>query len=501
MSLHFYSEKEDYLKEESINKYVDIFIEYVNNPPTLSEALKQMFISLGITEEQSNELIRDIKSKTEEIINKNWNKIKKKYSKITKEDSKIISSYTCESKYKKFSPYKILNKNMVSDDRKEGIKNISKYLFILLKSLRKLDKYYPTETEKYLYRCINSKVNINYDIFNKKLIPYIAGNTKTFWGFTSSSPEIKMTYNFLNGEENNKSGTIFTLSGKVWGYDITLFNYFHEKEILIEPERKFKIDEVIPPINEIIHIRCDIQDTPLILNEDLIVQNIKKKSQKNSIRERNDISELYFDYLLKFVIIGDANVGKSNILRKLSCGQNREEFQTIIGVEFCSKNIEIRNKIYRVQIWDTAGQENFRYITRLYYKKSTCAIMVYSITDRNSFDHLIGWIDDCKEMAPKTITMVLVGNNAHEENKREVSYKEGKSLAKKYGMQFFEISAETGQNIDELFFSITDEIAKKIENGFYDLKDDNCGIKIGSSTPYSDIKVEYNKGDSNCIII
>jgi len=284
MSLHFYTEKEDYLKEESINKYVDIFIEYIENPPTLSEALNQMFISLGATEEQSNELISDIISKTEKIVNKNWNEIKNKYSKITKEDSKIISSYTCESKNIKFSPYKILNKNMVSDDRKEGIKNVSKYFFILLKSLRKLDKYYPSENEKYLYRCINSKVNINYDMFNKKLIPYIAGNTKTFWGFTSSSPEIKMTYNFLNGEENNKSGTIFTLSGKVWGYDITLFNYYHEKEILIEPERKFKIDEVIPPINEIIHIRCDIQDTPLILNEDLIDKNNKKQSQKNNIK-------------------------------------------------------------------------------------------------------------------------------------------------------------------------------------------------------------------------
>ena len=57
-----------------------------------------------------------------------------------------------------------------------------------------------------------------------------------------------MTYNFLKGEDNNKFGTIFTLAGKVWGYDITLFNYFNEKEILIEPERKFKIDEIIPPI-------------------------------------------------------------------------------------------------------------------------------------------------------------------------------------------------------------------------------------------------------------
>ncbi len=97
-------------------------------------------------------------------------------------------------------------------------------------------------------------------------MPYILGKTKTFWGFTSSSPDIKMTYNFLKEDGNNKSGTIFTLTGKVWGYDITLFNFYKEREILLEPEIKYKIDEIIPSINEIIHIRCYIQDIPLVLN-------------------------------------------------------------------------------------------------------------------------------------------------------------------------------------------------------------------------------------------
>ena len=195
MSLHFYTEKEDYLKEESVDNYKDLFIQYYTETPTLSDALKQMFINSGANEELSNDLIKDIISKTEQIINKNWNQISNK----SKEDSKIISSYTCESKDKKYSPYRILNKNLVSDNRKEGLKYISKYLFILLKSLRKLDKYYPNDKNKYLYRCINTKVNLNYDLFNKKIIPYIIGNTKTFWGFTSSSPDVQMTYDFLKG--------------------------------------------------------------------------------------------------------------------------------------------------------------------------------------------------------------------------------------------------------------------------------------------------------------
>ena len=176
-------------------------------------------------------------------------------------------------------------------ERKQGIKNISKYLFFFLKSLRKLKRYYRNEKSKYLYRYINSKVNINEDRFNPKLVPYIEGNTKTFWGFTSTSPNVKTTYEFLNGEENNKSGTVFTLTGKIWGYDITLFNYFNENEILIEQERKFIIDEVLPQINGIIHIRCDIQENPLVLVHISKKRKLNKKIYKNSIQILEDEDE------------------------------------------------------------------------------------------------------------------------------------------------------------------------------------------------------------------
>ena len=487
MSLIFYTEKEDYLKEDSIDKYKDIFTDYYYENPTLSDSLKQLFINSGAKEELSNDLIKDIISKTEIVINNNWNKIKEKYPSITKEDSKIICSYTCESKDKNYSPYKILNKNLVSDNRKEGIMNVSKYLFILLKSIRKLDKYYPNDKNKYLYRCINTKVNLNYDLFNKKLVPYIIGNNKTFWGFTSTSPEVKMTYDFLKGDENNKSGTIFTLTGNVWGYDITLFNYYNEKEILLEPERKYKIDEILPPINNIIHIRCDFQDTPLILNNNDI------KSKKSS----ND--PMKFDYLLKFVIIGDSNAGKTNILSYFAFRKFREKYQGPIGCDFGVRKIEIKNKIYRLQIWDTAGQENFRSFTRAYIKNSVCTIIVYNIADRNSFNSIPSWIEECKKESPKTITMVLVGNVRKLEDKREVSYEEGKNLADKNGIKFYEVSSITGQNINELFYNTTYEISKKIEEGYYDLNDSNSVIKCWNKE--YDIILNKPQKKSICMIV
>ena len=96
-----------------------------------------------------------------------------------------------------------------------------------------------------------------------------------------------------------------------------------------------------------------------------------------------------FDYLLKYIIIGDAAVGKSNLLLRYVHGQFKPEYQLTIGVEFGAKNIEISSKIFRIQIWDTAGQENFRSITRAYYKNSVCALVVYDISSRDSFNNVI----------------------------------------------------------------------------------------------------------------
>ena len=194
------------------------------------------------------------------------------------------------------------------------------------------------------------------------------------------------------------------------------------------------------------------------------------------------VSGVNFNYLLKFIIIGDSGVGKSNILLRYTRDKFNEEFQSTIGVEFGVKNLQIEDKIYRVQIWDTAGQENFRSITRAYYKNSVCACVTYDVTSKKSFENIKSWIEDCKKQCPKTILLVLIGNKVDLENEREVSYEEGANFAKKFDMFFFETSAKTGRNIDEVFIKSTNEIAKKICSGFYDLNNENCGIKQGFST-------------------
>ena len=105
------------------------------------------------------------------------------------------------------------------------------------------------------------------------------------------------------------------------------------------------------------------------------------------------------------------------------------------------------------------------------------------------------------EVCPKTVTIVLVGNNIHEEeNEREVTFDEGKLLAEKYGIQFFEVDSLNGQNINELFYSATDNISKKINEGFYDLNDSSCGI-IKSWDNKFETKLNNDSKKKVCLII
>jgi len=179
-----------------------------------------------------------------------------------------------------------------------------------------------------------------------------------------------------------------------------------------------------------------------------------------------------FNYLLKYIIVGDSAVGKSNILLQFAHKKFKNDHEITIGVEFGAKNISIRDSIYRIQIWDTAGQETFRSITRAYYKNSVCAFLVYDITNRESFFNIHSWMEECKVQSPKTITMVLIGNKVDLIEQRKISYEEGKEFADKYGLLFFETSAKSSYNVEEAFQASGEVIAKGIENKKYDLSSD-----------------------------
>ena len=185
-----------------------------------------------------------------------------------------------------------------------------------------------------------------------------------------------------------------------------------------------------------------------------------------------------YSYSVKFIIVGDSSVGKSNILLRFSRNVFDPGHQATLGIEFANKHLLFNNIDYLVQVWDTAGQENFRSVTRAYYKASAVAMVVYDISNEESFQHIQAWIKDCKDLAPKTVQLILIGNKSDLEDQRVISKEKGEQLASENNMLFFETSALNGNGVEEAFQKSIELVDQKIRSGFYDLTNSsNQGIK------------------------
>ena len=165
-----------------------------------------------------------------------------------------------------------------------------------------------------------------------------------------------------------------------------------------------------------------------------------------------------YDFLFKLILIGDSSVGKSNILLKYLKGEFDQNSKATVGVEFGTKNIEIKNKKVKIQIWDTAGQERYRSITSAYYKGAKGAFIVYDITRKNTFDNIDKWISDLKTNGDKNIAIVLIGNKSDLEDKREVSNEDGIKKSEEFKIAFMETSALNGDNINNAFDELLEQI-------------------------------------------
>ena len=169
-----------------------------------------------------------------------------------------------------------------------------------------------------------------------------------------------------------------------------------------------------------------------------------------------------FDFTIKLLMIGDSSVGKTSILNKYVTNKFTDEFTTTIGIDFHIKRISVNDKIVKLQLWDTAGQERFRSVTIGYFRGAQGALVVYDVTNRESFKNIKKWMEDIDKNCYNGIIIFLVGNKIDEKQNREVSTDEGKELGEKYNINYFECSAKTGKNIEELYFNIATIISKKI---------------------------------------
>lgn len=186
-----------------------------------------------------------------------------------------------------------------------------------------------------------------------------------------------------------------------------------------------------------------------------------------------------YDYLFKFILIGDSTVGKTCILTRFVDGWFKTDSDPTIGVEFGSKVIRCKSGVtVRLQVWDTAGQESFRSITRSYYRGAIGALLVYDITNSASFENLPTWLKDSLDATNQNIGLVLVGNKVDLEGDRQVDKNVAKEFSKENNLLFMETSAKNGQNIEKIFQILSEQILAKIEAGLIN-PETELGIKKG----------------------
>jgi len=186
-----------------------------------------------------------------------------------------------------------------------------------------------------------------------------------------------------------------------------------------------------------------------------------------------------YAYLFKYIIIGDTGVGKSCLLLQFTDKRFQPVHDLTIGVEFGARMINIEGKQIKLQIWDTAGQEAFRSITRSYYRGAAGALLVYDITRRDTFNHLTTWLEDARQHSNSNMVIMLIGNKSDLEARRDVKREEGEAFAREHGLIFMETSAKTAANVEEAFINTAREIYDKIQEGVFDINNEANGIKIG----------------------
>jgi len=187
--------------------------------------------------------------------------------------------------------------------------------------------------------------------------------------------------------------------------------------------------------------------------------------------------------IFKCIVVGDSGTGKTCLLSRFINDQFRLSHNTTIGVEFCTHVHTIDNQTIKLQIWDTAGQEKFNSITRLYYRGSVCVFVVFDITNRESFIHIQSWIKDIKECNTTPHKLILIGNKIDKIDKidkinainkiniintidsRQVTTQEAITFAEKHNMKYFETSAKTGDNVTNMFDNSIKMVYDAVKDG------------------------------------
>ena len=165
-----------------------------------------------------------------------------------------------------------------------------------------------------------------------------------------------------------------------------------------------------------------------------------------------------YEFIFKVLLIGNSNVGKSSLFLKFVDDIWNDTFVPTIGVDFKIKTFEIDTKKIKMQIWDTAGQERFKNIIASYYRGAHGILLLYDVTDKDSFKNLSNWLIEIEKNSSKNVIKVLIGNKTDLEDKRVISKNQGKDFADTYGLKFVETSVKKNINVKEAFETLGREL-------------------------------------------
>ena len=191
---------------------------------------------------------------------------------------------------------------------------------------------------------------------------------------------------------------------------------------------------------------------------------MSKQEYKPSLSAINE-----YDYLFKLIIIGDSGIGKSCLLNRFADDTYTDSYISTIGVDFKIRTLEVDGKVIKLQIWDTAGQERFRTITSSYYRGAHGIMLVFDITNPESFANLNQWLKEVENYSKEDVRKILVGTKSDLADKRKVAYSDAVEYAKSNGMEYVETSAKTAINVELAFIDLAGSL-KQAFKGPVDMK-------------------------------
>ncbi|XP_064395007.1 ras-related protein Rab-8A-like [Halichondria panicea] len=165
-----------------------------------------------------------------------------------------------------------------------------------------------------------------------------------------------------------------------------------------------------------------------------------------------------YDYLFKVVLVGDVSVGKSSMIRGITQHIGFPPGPPVIsniGIDFAIRSFQVDDKVAKLQIWDTFGQERFRTMNAAYYRGCSGLLLLYDISNALSFTHLSRWLDEVKEHSTENVQIMVLGNKCDLVKSRQVSTEIGRMFAEEHGLKFMETNVVTGENVEKAFLILT----------------------------------------------